>query len=133
MRRPLALAKYIAGYPARFDWLDANCCHFAAGWVREVEGFDPMAGIPPTPDAQAAMRLVVQLGGSMLAVWRDHLLKREPIPPALAQIGDVVLMPVDGWMASGLCAGRTAVFINTLGHTEHRPMTDAAHAWRIGA
>lgn len=135
MHRPLALAKYIAGYPARFDWPTANCCHWASGWVHRIEGVDPMAGLPLTPDAQAAMRLVAQLGGSILAVWRDHLLKREPISPTLAQIGDVVLHPTHGpcrW-AVGICAGRTFMLMTETGAVAHLPMTEASHAWRIGA
>lgn len=129
---PSYLAVYVDGYSHAFDWLAANCCHFAAGWVRLVERFDPMDGLPGTPDKFAAYRLI-RRGGGLAALWSRQL-GREPISPKLAQVGDVVMMPLDdGRAAVGICAGRTAVFVDEHGSCVHEPIARASHAWRLRA
>lgn len=129
LSRPLA--EYAAGYGVRvFDWKTANCCHFAAGWVLASTGHDPMAGLPQTEDKFAAYRLI-RNGGGLAGLWSRQL-GREPIRPTLAQVGDVVLMPLDDDRAAvGICAGRTAMFIDENGATAHQPMALATHAWRL--
>lgn len=125
------LAQYCAGYSAGgFDWARANCCHFAAGWVESIKGSNPMAGLRTTRSKFSAYRLIGRLGGSLRAAW-SRLMVRESIPASLAQIGDVVLLPLpDGGAALGICAGRTAVFVLSDGATGHWPMSEAECAWR---
>lgn len=124
------LAMYIAGYGLRaFDWASANCCHFAAGWVRERTGADPMAGVS-TPTEKAARRYIRDHGGDLAAVWTLWL-GREPIPPTMAQLGDVVLLEQDGRPIVGICNGINAVSVLDTGGTAFLPMTLASHAWRL--
>lgn len=133
-----------------FDWARNNCCHFAARWVARATGADPMAGLPATATAREARRLVRRLGGTLADAW-THALGRGPIVPALAQVGDVVLIDVallpvpdgappapDGaergtGQAVGLCAGRTAVVMDAAGVCHHVPMDEARFAWRLFA
>jgi hypothetical protein len=124
------LAEYL-GRRHAFDWATANCCHFAAGWVTEVEGADAMSGIA-TPTVRSAVSLVRAFGGLSAAITRR--LGREPIAPTLARVGDVVLMDGLGPCGAmvGICAGRTAVFVTEHGDIAHQPMSEAAHAWRVG-
>ena len=125
------LANYIAGYGVRaFDWEGANCCHFAAGWVAARTGANPMAGLATTPSERAARRLITALGGT-LADALTRQLGREPIPPAMARLGDVVLLEHEGRPVVAICNGINAVSVVDQGGTAFLPMTLATHAWRL--
>ena len=133
------LGEYLAATHGRsFDWAAANCCHFAADWVAQATGVDPMASLPATYNASAALRLLRSLGGDMVAAWSRQL-GREPVPPAFAQVGDVVLvaMPADACaepcagVSMGICMGATAVIITAEGHHAYLPMSAATAAWRL--
>ena len=121
-----------------FDWGAANCCHFAAGWVERATGLNPMADLPATPSAVAALRLIRELGGSLQAAWTRQL-GREPIAPAFAQVGDVVLLPLalhSGEPATtgqvlGVCMGAQAVVLSGEGFCVFLPMSSAVLAWRL--
>lgn len=134
------LAEYLQSRECEaFDWRHNNCCHFAAQWMALAAGVDPMAGLPETMTAADARRLVRKLGGSLGAAW-THALGRESIAPALAQIGDIVLVPassiaIDGGVgcAVGICAGRTLVVMDAAGALHHAPMWEALSAWRLRA
>lgn len=125
-----------------FSWAEHNCCHFAGGWVREVEGRDPLAGMPPLNGERSARRLVRWLGGLAEAVTLR--LEREPIAPARARVGDVVLLPLSRVAGGhgncvGICVGpsaalgaQVAVYL-TEQAAIYWPVADATHAWRIGS
>lgn len=124
---------------AAFDWAGWNCCHFAARWVQFATGRNPMAGLPRTANGRAALRLVQQLGGSVAAAWTRQL-GREAIPAAMAQVGDVVLIPapivpgeteVRTGEVVGICAGLSAIVCTAEGHHAHVPMSAATAAWRL--
>ena len=103
-----------------------------------------MAGLPTTPNARAALRLVRELGGSVASAWSLRL-DRPPIAPGLAQVGDVVLVPstaitalaaacppAEGTGAMvGICAGRTVMLMDALGAVHHLPLWEAEWAWRL--
>lgn len=128
------LARYIAARPkTAFDWQAANCCHFAAGWIEHATGVNPMADLPATPDAMAAVRLVREHGdlqGIVTAAtgWN-------PIPPALAQTGDIVLVesadPDGTGHAIGICSGHDVLVTDAQGLVQHGPMDMALCAWRL--
>jgi hypothetical protein len=130
------LTAYLAGrQPAPFSWPGANCGHFAAGWVKQAEGFDPMAGLAATPTRAAAARLLRRAGGYAALVTRQ--LGREPIEPAFARIGDLVLMQLgeggDDVLALGVCAGGgMSAFVNDEGHTVFLSTLRGRCAWRVG-
>ena len=123
-----------AGEP--FEWRDRNCCHFAAGWVRQMTGRDVLAGLPATPDARAALCLVRRLGGGLAEAWTRQL-GVDPVLPLFARVGDVVLLPaapeIGGLGAAvGVCAGRTVVCIDALGNCQHVPLAHALRCWHLG-
>lgn len=127
------LQDYAAGYGcAPFDWKTANCCHFAAGWIRLRTGVDPMAGLPETPAAKDARRLVRVLGGLRQAMTKQSGCRQ--ILASLAQVGDVVLRELpEGGVALGICAGRTAMHVDENGDIVHIEMAGATCAWRVEA
>lgn len=141
--RARLLEQYLGAAPARaFDWAAWNCCHFAAGWVRAVCGWDPMHGLPATPAARDAVRLVRRLGGSLAAAWTRQL-GAQPLPAAMAQLGDLVLLPVPlraneaadarTGHAVGICAGLSVVACTDAGDFAFVPMSEATAAWRLPA
>ena len=126
------LAAYAASYAGTtFDWSTANCCHFAAGWVRKMTGRDPLATVPVTRNEFGALRQIVRLGGSLRSAWTARM-GAEPISPKLAHVGDVVLFEV-GMGAVGICAGRTSVVALADGCIAHVPTLEAVAAWRVSA
>lgn len=113
----------------RFDWAAANCCHFGGGWMRYAAGVDPMAGLPTTPSARAALRLVRALGGDLAAAWTRQL-QQEPIPAAQARVGDLVLQWMPGEGAGGrvgVCNGERVLLAE--GRTVQ--LRECALAWRL--
>lgn len=128
---PKLLEEYASGYGARaFDWEVANCCHFAAGWIKLRTGVDPMEGLPTTPGAKDARRLLRVLGGLRQAMTARSGCRQ--IVATLAQVGDVVLRNLpDGGVALGICAGRTAMHVDESGQIVHLEMAGALCAWRI--
>lgn len=130
----MSLTQYLASLPTTpFDWQTYNCCHFAARWVELVTGKNPMAGLEPTADLRAARKLIKSLGGSMVDAWTKQLGYGPLVTPNLAQIGDVVLLPIDenGAEAVGVCAGGIAAFVTDQGHVCFIQMDQVTHAWRI--
>lgn len=133
------LGEYLAvAQGRRFNWADANCCHFAAAWVEVATGRNPMHGLPRTDNARQALRLVQALGGDLVAAW-THRLGWQPVAPALAQVGDLVLLPMPADMsiepctgtAMGICAGMCAVVATSDGCHAYLPMGSATAAWRL--
>jgi hypothetical protein len=121
-----------------FSWEGANCCHFAAGWVERATGRNPMAGLPRTTSALQAQRLIQDLGGSLQAAWTRQL-EREPIAPAFAQLGDVVLLPlrlesggpIFTGQIVGVCMGAYAVVMSSDGFHVFLQMSAAVAAWPL--
>jgi hypothetical protein len=131
------LAEYVMAYGRRtFNWGGANCCHFAAGWVAHVTGRWPMHGLPDTPTAREAVRLVRSLGGDLATAWTGQL-GRPALAASFAQLGDVVLTQLPPGHAEGLgqavgvCNGWDALFMDPAGHSVHLPMWACTHAWRL--
>lgn len=114
--------------PAPFDWATANCCHFAAAWVEYKTGRNPMAHLAITESKTAALRLIVELGGTLRAAWSARL-ESEPILATFAQVGDVVLF--ESRNAVAVCAGSVAACVEEGGAFAFLPMSEAACAWRI--
>lgn len=134
MTKAKQLTAYLAGRePAPFSWRTANCTHMALRFVALVEPRDPLAGQPMPATRAAARRMVRQAGG--LARMVSAALAREPIAPALAQVGDVVLLPVSEAdpeaQALGLCCGEQAAAVTEAGTLTMHPMSNALAAWRV--
>ena len=120
-----ALTIYMRDYVPGFDWGSANCCHFAAGWVRELTGRDVMAGLPNTPTEKDSRRLLRVMGGLREAVTKQSGLPQ--IAAEFAQVGDVVL----SGRSLGICAGRTSVHVGESGQLVNIDMAHAICAWRV--
>ncbi|MEJ1935885.1 hypothetical protein WDZ92_37295 [Nostoc sp. NIES-2111] len=134
MNKSKALTAYLAGRePAPFHWATSNCGHFAAGFVALVEGRDPLAGDVMPATLHAARRAMRDAGG--LEGWVSRALAREPISASLAQVGDVVLLPVSATdpeaQAVGLCCGEYAAAVCDDGTLTMHPMGNALAAWRV--
>lgn len=133
--RALLLAGYVAGWHRRpFEWRASNCAHFAAGWLIELTGRNPLRNLPETPSRMAARRLVLQMGGS-LADACTRVLGRSPIAAAQAQLGDIVLLPVASHPASGalaVCGGRMSAALTQEAGVVWLPTASAVAAWRVG-
>lgn len=129
----MSLTTYLATLPAApFDWPTRNCCHFAARWVKTREGFDPMEGLDPTEDAEAARAQINALGGDLARAWAIRM-RREPIEPQWAQQGDVVIVPanVEGGLAAGICTGDQIAVLLESGAIGFFPLKVGRCAWRV--
>jgi len=136
MNKAKALTAYLAErQPAPFDWRAANCTHFAARFVELVEQREILARYPMPASLAGARRKQRQAGGLQAIVTAQ--LSREPIAPALAQLGDVVLLPLNAAdpdaQALGLCCGEQAALVVEDGTVALVPMSLALSAWRVAA
>lgn len=122
-----------------FSWARSNCCHFAAAWVQVATGTDPMAGLTPVTSAFRARMQLRRLGAAagLAGAWTAQW-KRQPVAPALAQLGDVVLVRADTvpggatpGQTMGICAGATAAILGSDGSVLHVPMSQAIRAWPL--
>jgi hypothetical protein len=96
-----------------FTWGGNDCVTLAADWIEQATGTDPIADIRGWTDALSAARTIEALGGLEAAITARL---GEPIPPAFARRGDVVLLDI---------AGRETVGVVV-------PMGVALAAWRVG-
>lgn len=128
------LARQLSAYLASasggaFDWRSANCAHFAAGWVRWATGRDVRGSLPERGNMREWARLARDAGGMQVLV--TDRLRCQPIAPAFARLGDIVLLPgaLTGTLA--VCNGRTAVCPADPRGTVFLPMSSAIYAWRL--
>lgn len=84
----MTLAEYItSNLKTEFEWGAFDCCLFAAGWVREATGEDPLEGLPKWKTERQALRVIKSVGGLESAL--DARFTR--INPNLAKDGDLAL------------------------------------------
>jgi len=96
-----------ASTPMPFLWGVHDCCTFAADSVLALTGADPMRRLRGVyGGALSAAELLEQLGGLSAAV-SDAL--GSPLPPALAGVGDVLLVRNEGRDILAVCNGTTAL------------------------
>lgn len=128
--RAVILQDYIDLWRTRaWDWSSANCTHFAAGWVREIEDFDPLAAAPQYEGMMGAGRVLVGDGGLRGVVSR--LLNREPIVPAMAHLGDVVLFAGSAYGLLGLCNGHDVALFCSPSGVRYVGIDGAEAAWPV--
>jgi len=85
-----------------FAWGSNDCCSFAAASVQAITGRNPMAGVAAYDTEAGAARLILR-AGNLRALASQYL--GDPVPPALAAVGDVVLVINEGREALGVCNG----------------------------
>ena len=120
-----------------FIYFEQDCAHIAADWVLEKTGADPLADLRvPADEPRSLLALMrrVRADGGMAAVATDRL--GPPIPPLLAQRGDIVLVKsgrpigrVSGF-TFGICTGSNVVVPDSAGLV-FWPISTGVHAWRV--
>lgn len=79
-------AQYISDHlVAPFDWGTNDCVLFAARWVKNKTGVDPLAGLPKWKTSLQAARVIRSIGGLEAAI--DARLQK--IDPRSAVDGDL--------------------------------------------
>jgi hypothetical protein len=125
---PERLAAHVeAGRDKVFRYGDHDCCTFAASWIREATGDDPLGDLRGAwTNEREALRLLAEES------LRDRATAAlgEEIAPALAQRGDIVLHDLGGREGLGICLGERFAAPIDLGIT-FVPMTHAVAAWRV--
>lgn len=125
---PTLLAKEIEAARVRpFSFGEADCALWAADVVLAITGSDPAARWRGAYDSEfGALRLIAQHGG--LRQMATEALG-EPINPAFAQRGDMVLIADGGGYSLGICVGAQLAGMGERGLV-FRPMSEAVCAWR---
>lgn len=108
-----------------FSWGGNDCSTFAAGAVEAMTGAAP--SVPTAESAQQYAQLL-QASGSLLALTTETL--GEPIHPAYAQRGDVMLIVIDERETLGVCLGASIAAPGAAGLMTV-PIDTATAAWRV--
>lgn len=119
-----------------FEWGRQDCCLFACDGILSQSGLDPAAKMfrGKYRDALGAARLVRKHGGVeaiAAKVCAEH--GWPEIRPAMAQRGDVVLLPMphdEMKVGLGLCLGAVGAFTGASGLL-FLPMTGVTRAWAV--
>lgn len=125
---------------APFAWGTQDCVTFAADAVQAITGADPIAGIRGTwHDAAGAEAAIAAFFGCPGRIDQaTHAMAQRQawpeVPPALAQRGDLVLVPAGppsgGLVVPAICTGERAMHPGSAGLVA-TPMTRAIRAWSI--
>lgn len=126
------LAAYLEPLHARpFAWGTHDCCIFSAGAVEAMTGVDPMPEFRGRyTTAIGSARALTRYGAGTLEATLDG--KFEPIAPALAQRGDVVMS--SGLL--GICWGGFLIAVGSEAGREgliriERARWDNPRGWRV--
>jgi len=116
-----------------FSYGNFDCCLFAADVVLAITGHDYAAELRSYQSKQSAYRIVARYGS--LEAMISALLGKDPVHPAFAHRGDVVVgsVPVaDGEAGEsvGICCGVDCAFPASAGLAFY-PRTTVRLAWRI--
>lgn len=112
-----------------FVWGEHDCVLWAANTVLAITGFDPAEGFRDSySTALGAAKLLKDFGGMEALVTTK--LEREPVAPAFANVGDVliVLQGEDPMLA--VCNGETMLAPGALGLVA-LPTLSALKAWKV--
>lgn len=111
----------------QFSWGTHDCCMFACDCVLAATGHDPASGIRGTYRSAAGAAEVLAAHGGIRALADARLGSR--VDPAIAQVGDIVLVVLEGRDTLAVCAGEAAVAPGAVGLVS-MPMSAAVAAWR---
>lgn len=125
---PARLAALVAQrLPSPFVWGKCDCATFVADAAVALWGFDRLAELRvPRRNRFQALRRIQAGGGFGAALQRAGFV---PVPPALAQRGDVVLLVADERLTLALCNGADALAQGPDGLVS-ASMQHAVAAWR---
>lgn len=111
-----------------FAWGSNDCAIFASDCVQAITGQDPApAGLRRHRTAKQAYRTIARHGG-LCAIATQAL--GGPIAPAMAQVGDVVLVSAGKRDALAICNGSTALAPSSVGLVPV-PMVEARMSWGV--
>jgi hypothetical protein len=110
-----------------FVWGSNDCCSFAAAGVEAMTGSNPMADVAPYDSEMGALRRIAEAGG-LEALAIQHL--GDPVAPAFAGVGDVVLAVNEGREVLGICNGTSVIGPGAAGLLV-LDMDTALAAWKI--
>ena len=115
---------------APFAWGSHDCCLFAADAVLACTGQDPAADLRGAYATEAeAEAMLADAGGLLALLGRIHDQRGAgAIPPALAQRGDTVLIPVGNDLAVGVVLGADVAVPGPDGLV-FLPLADARRCW----
>jgi hypothetical protein len=111
-----------------FAWGSNDCCLFAADCVEAMTGEDPAKDLRGYSTALQAARIVRAHGG--MASFASSRLGPQ-VSPLMANVGDVVLVDMNGRDALGVCNGTSVIGPGPLGMVSFG-FGVAKAAWRIG-
>jgi hypothetical protein len=118
------------------DWRNVNvnyrqhdCIRFAAGWVKEVTGKDPLASIPPWQSKASGLRIILSRH-DRLADWATDILGA-PVSPLKAGWGDIAAVSEPPFDCFGIIDGRMGIFLSPHGGLKHVPLARCQFAWVI--
>jgi|GEM_PF-234222 len=117
-----------------FDWGTHNCSFFAADWVKECCGVDPLGRFrAECTDKKSALKILARKGG-VGGLWARLCNKYQwpQVHRYFAQRGDLVLFSGEGGRTGvGICCGESFAALEEQG-LGHRDMREATHAFKIG-
>lgn len=120
------------------DWPQNNCCHYADRWLHLLVGREVIGALASvTGPRQARRRAPAGLGARFAGLVGDA-----GLPGALAQLGDVVLVPVPASTARptrgmglgealGVCGGRVVWLLGVDGQPSFLPLSHALRCWPL--
>lgn len=109
-----------------FAFGEWDCCLMAADWVLEATGVDHARGLRGAYADERGAAAVLGRRGGVPAIATGAL--GEPIAPAFAQRGDVVMMLTQRGPALGVCIGAEAIFPGARGAVRSGSWQSA---WRV--
>lgn len=110
-----------------FAWGSHDCCLFAADAVLASTGVDHASDLRGTyDDAASALRVLRAAGGLDAVAARAG----EPVPPLMAQIGDVGVVATEGRESLAVCVGSVWLAPAAAGLAA-LPLESARAAWRV--
>jgi hypothetical protein len=111
-----------------FKWGEHDCVLWAANVVAAITGEDYGAEWRGTYDsALSAARLLESLGGAEALVTK---FLGQPIPVAMANVGDVLLLKQGDWDMLAICNGQTMLAPGPKGLAVHSTLS-ALKAWKV--
>lgn len=117
-----------------FTWGKADCCLFAADWVRLATDLDPAADLRGKYDCALGARRIIKQRGGLAAMVAQALIPfgfRE-VALSLATRGDIIVRDSGDGDCAGVVLGKESAFVAGAGLRFIQTKLQAdARAWRI--
>lgn len=126
---PTRLAEFIEARGERtFSWGESDCCLFVCDAIEAMTACDPGARWRGLYSTEKGARRVLRDNGGVAGI--ATLVLGQPVPPAHAGRGDVVLIDTPDGEALATCLGGVIAAQGQCG-VEFHPMTAAKAAWKV--